>query len=141
MLKDDYSQVREYELKDTEVLVVDLTKPELHDLRNTAAKTLPICQPTRKLLKSKLRQVKQNRDETMQCEVWSTFLRPFLNQIDELCFNAKTENGYRRIELSDYLAQVGKCETIAADSKFAESLISTQMSQMWLQKQRLAISR
>lgn len=47
MLKDDYSQVREYELKDTEVLVVDLTKPELHDLRNTAAKTLPICESVR----------------------------------------------------------------------------------------------
>ena len=44
MLKNDYSKVREHELKDTEVLVVDLTRGQLDDLRDEEAKILPISE-------------------------------------------------------------------------------------------------
>ena len=44
MLKNDYSQVREYELKDTQVLVVDLTKRQLDDMRDEEGRTLPISE-------------------------------------------------------------------------------------------------
>ena len=47
MLKNDYSQVREYELKDTQVLVVDLTKKQLDDMRDEEGKTLPISEEVR----------------------------------------------------------------------------------------------
>ena len=44
MLKNDYSKVREHELKDTEVLVVDLTRGQLDDMRDEEAKILPISE-------------------------------------------------------------------------------------------------
>ena len=44
MLKNDYSQVREHELKDTQVLVVDLTKKQLDDMRDEEGKVLPISE-------------------------------------------------------------------------------------------------
>ena len=44
MLKNDYSQVREHELKDTQVLVVDLTKKQLDDMRDDEGKVLPISE-------------------------------------------------------------------------------------------------
>ena len=45
MLKQDYTQVREHELKDTQVLVVDLTRKHLDDMRDDEAKKLPISEP------------------------------------------------------------------------------------------------
>ena len=44
MLKNDYFKVRENELKDTSVLVVDLTKKKLSDLRDKEATQLPISE-------------------------------------------------------------------------------------------------
>ena len=44
MLKNDYSKVREHELKDTQVLVVDLTRRHLDDMRDEDGKKLPISE-------------------------------------------------------------------------------------------------
>ena len=44
MLKEDYSKVREHELKDTRVLVIDLTKKKMSDLRDDEANQLPISE-------------------------------------------------------------------------------------------------
>ena len=41
--------------------------------------------------------------------------------------------------MSSYIDKIK--ETKPGDEQFAEKLFSTQMSQLWLQKQKLAISR
>ncbi|KAL5257929.1 hypothetical protein ACHWQZ_G012767 [Mnemiopsis leidyi] len=139
MLKNDYSQVREYELKDTQVLVVDLTKKQLDDMRDEEGKTLPISEETRKALKHKLREIKKKNEPIEQSDLWINFLKPYLSQIDELCFEAEKIDGIRRIPMTSYIDKIK--ETKPGDEQFAKKLFSTQMSQLWLQKQKLAISR
>ncbi|XP_063695121.1 DENN domain-containing protein 2D-like isoform X3 [Bolinopsis microptera] len=139
MLKNDYSKVREYELKDTEVLVVDLTRGQLDDMRDEEAKILPISEASRKSLKHQLREVKKNNEPVEQSEIWRSFLKPYLGKIDELCYRAEKVDGIRRIPMASYIEEIKELKP--GDEKFAQKLFSTQMSQLWLQKQRLAMTR
>ena len=49
MLKTDYKKVNQQELRDTEVLVVDLTERQLDDMRHEDQKIMPISESVEKL--------------------------------------------------------------------------------------------
>ena len=46
---------------------------------------------------------------------------------------------FRRIPMASYIEEIKELKP--GDERFAQKLFSTQMSQLWLQKQRLAMSR
>ena len=52
---------------------------------------------TRKALKHKLREIKKKDEPVEQSDLWINFLKPYLSQIDELCFDAEKVDGIRSV--------------------------------------------
>ena len=141
MLKDDYSKVRECELKDTKVLVIDLTSNKLIDLRVDDPKKkakLPISDTQFKGLKKELKAIKRSKDPEAHGKIWYDFINIFLNPLQTMIDATEvSRNSYSQIDRQEYLNKISEIDDDC--SEFSRSLINSQMMQQYLQKKRIQL--